>query len=88
MVESAAVLSIIHAHPHPPTPPRQQAAALVLLVVGVVLPFIHFALFLYNRLLFRKNVGFFGRAPFRPAPYGAAAASSPLGDDRRPLLPN
>lgn len=66
----------------------QQAAALVLLVVGVVLPVIHFALFLYNRLLFRKKVGFFGRAPFRPAPYGAAAASSPFGDDRRPLLPN
>lgn len=94
--------TIVQWHPPPPHPPvthTTQAAALVILVVGVVLPIIHFSLFLYNRLLFRKNVGFFGRAPFLPTTraYGAAAAattalasspSSPGRDDRRPLLPN
>lgn len=65
-----------------------EAAGLVLLVVGVVLPAIHVSLFFYNRFLFRK--GFFGWAPSLSAASALSASPSRGGraSDRMPLLPN
>ena len=55
------------------------AAGLVLVVIFVVLPAIHFLLYLYNRLLFRR--GLCGLA-------GAAASGPGPASDKMPLLPN
>ncbi len=66
-----------------------KAVALILLVVGLVLPAIHISLYFYNRLLFRRQgqagqgFSFFGGAPSRPPSSSSSAAAA---SDRVPLL--